>query len=60
MTKEIQNFYSRFVVTKSPHRLGDGRGYRQSRRNSARQGGFGQFWGADSEYGCYTKVCGGV
>ena len=41
-------------------RPGDRGGYRQSRRNFARQGGFGQFWGADSEYGCYTKGCCGV
>ena len=35
-------------------------GYRQSRWNFPRQGGFGQFWGADSEYGCHTKGCGGL
>ena len=42
------------------YRPGDRGGYRQSRRNFARQSGFGQFWGADSEYRCYTKGCGGV
>ena len=43
-----------------PNRPGDKGEYRQSRRNFTPIGGFGQFRGADSEYGCYTKGCGGV